>query len=51
MKETIEMLLRARDELYAVMNDIDANCKEYTQVSLRCAIEDIDSILDDISAG
>ena len=50
MKETIEMLLRARDELYATMNDIDANCGRYTQTCLRCAIQDIDSTLDDINA-
>lgn len=51
MSEVIEMLLRARDELYAAMNDIDTNCERYAQTCLRCAIQDIDSILDDINAG
>lgn len=50
MSEVIEMLLRARDELYTAMNDIDANCERYAQTCLRCAIQDIDSILDDINA-
>ena len=50
MNETIEMLLRARDELYSVMNDIDTNCERYAQTCLRCAIQDIDSILDGINA-
>ena len=50
MSETIEMLLRARDELYSVMNDIDTNCERYTQTCLRCAIQDIDQILEDINA-
>jgi len=51
MGEVIEMLLRARDELYATMNDIDTKCERYTQTCLRCAIQDIDQILEDINAG
>lgn len=48
MKETIEMLLRARDELYSTMNDIDTYCDRSTKTCLRCAIEDIEQILMDI---
>lgn len=50
MNEIIEMLLRARDELYSTMNEIDAKCERYTQTCLRCAIQDIDQILEDINA-
>jgi hypothetical protein len=48
MKETIEMLLRAREELFSTMNDIDIHCNCPTKACLRCAIEDIEQILRDI---
>ena len=49
MNETIEMLLRAQDELMSVMNDIDTQCTRYSQTCIRCAIQDIDCILADIN--
>ncbi len=48
MKETIEMLLRAREELFSTMNDIDTYCDRSSKTCLRCAIEDIEQILRDI---
>ena len=50
MKETIEMLLRAKDELLTAANDINTSCDKYTQTCLRCALRDIDSILEGINA-
>lgn len=49
MSEIIEVLIRAQDSLLSINNDIEKQFSDYSKTCLRCALEDIQTILEEAS--
>lgn len=49
MSEVIETLFRAQDSLLSINNDIEEQFSDYSKTCLRCALEDIQAILEEAS--
>lgn len=49
MSEIIETLFRAQDSLLSINNDIEEQFSDCSKTCLRCALEDIQTILEEAS--